>query len=80
MILRNAIRCKKCGQVLESKHRHDFVSCECGNFVDGGHEYLRRGGNMNEIEELSEVNDKPEPERVPRKLTAAEWFEIFKSV
>jgi hypothetical protein len=42
-IVRNAVQCKKCGAILESKHRHDFVSCPCGVFVDGGHEYLRGG-------------------------------------
>jgi hypothetical protein len=43
-ILRNIAGCNKCGDVIESKTRHDFVYCECGNiFVDGGTSYLRRG-------------------------------------
>lgn len=56
MILRNAARCKKCGDEIESKHRHDFVSCGCGAiFVDGGHAYLRRGAmHPEDLEELSE--------------------------
>ena len=37
-------KCTKCGDTLESKHRHDFVTCQCGNFVDGGDVYLRMGG------------------------------------
>lgn len=42
-ILKNAIQCKLCGEVIESKHVHDFVQCKCGACaVDGGHEYLRR--------------------------------------
>ena len=42
-ILRNAIRCKRCGDVIESKHRHDFRTCSCGAVaVDGGYDYLRR--------------------------------------
>ena len=50
----------KCGDIIESVHRHDFVECSCGSiFVDGGHDYLRRGfpsGDPGEwiIEELSE--------------------------
>lgn len=28
-IKRNAIQCKYCGIVIESKHRHDFVVHEC---------------------------------------------------
>ena len=43
MIIRNAIRCSICGDEIESKHRHDFVTCKCGACsVDGGHDYLRR--------------------------------------
>ena len=42
-ILRNAIRCNHCGEVIESAHRHDFRTCRCGCVsVDGGHDYLRR--------------------------------------
>ena len=54
---RNAVRCKLCNTIIESKHRHDFVSCECGNiFVDGGLDYLRRGGDvwMENVEDLTE--------------------------
>lgn len=43
MIIRNAIRCELCGDVIESVNRHDFVICSCGACaVDGGHDYLRR--------------------------------------
>ena len=32
------------------KHRHDRVSCKCGGcFVDGGLDYLRRGGEFEDI-------------------------------
>ena len=45
-IIRNAIRCKKCGDIIESKTVHDFKFCSCGSCaVDGGHDYLRRCGN-----------------------------------
>lgn len=54
-IKRNAARCAECGAVVESRHVHDFVSCPCGAmFVDGGREYIRRGGNPDLIEELTE--------------------------
>lgn len=43
-ILRNSAKCLKCGDEIESKHRHELVSCTCGAiFVDGGKDYLRRG-------------------------------------
>lgn len=45
-ILRNSAKCALCGDQIVSSHRHDFVSCECGEiFVDGGLDYLRRGAN-----------------------------------
>lgn len=32
-----------CNELIESRHVHDYVSCNCGNIaVDGGKEYLRR--------------------------------------
>ena len=56
-LTRNAMRCRRCGMLLESKHVHDFVACPCGNFVDGGLDYERRGGDPNDMEELSEYED-----------------------
>ena len=58
-IKRNRVRCKKCYKVLESKHVHDFVICECPRregaiFTDGGREYIRRGGNLDQMEDLTE--------------------------
>lgn len=45
-IITNKIRCKKCGDIIESKHRHDFVTCKCGAVsVDGDHDYLKRPGD-----------------------------------
>ncbi|MGY6224505.1 DUF7695 domain-containing protein [Faecalibacterium duncaniae] len=55
-IVRNMIRCKKCRDVIESCTVHDFKFCSCGSCaVDGGHEYLRRCGNPEDWEELSEM-------------------------
>lgn len=40
----NAIKCTHCGDIIESKSRHDFVKCSCGKvYVDGGLEYQRIG-------------------------------------
>ena len=42
-IIRNAIQCKFCGDIIESTYRHEYVQCKCGACaVDGGHDYLRR--------------------------------------
>ena len=57
-IIRNRIRCKHCGDIIESKTVHDFKYCSCGAvFVDGGHDYLRRGytNSDDDYEDLSEV-------------------------
>lgn len=43
-IVKNQAKCLKCGEVVESKSRHDFRKCKCGNvFVDGGRDYVRHG-------------------------------------
>lgn len=53
-IVKNAIRCKICGDIIESKSVHDFKYCSCGKCaVDGGHDYLRRCGNLEDWEDLS---------------------------
>ena len=52
----NKIKCKKCGDIIESTSVHDFKLCSCGTVaVDGGHEYLRRLGIEEDFEDLSHV-------------------------
>lgn len=42
-IIKNMIMCNNCKDVIESKFRHDFVTCNCGRVsVDGGKDYLKR--------------------------------------
>ena len=54
-LVRNRARCKLCNDIIESKYRHDFVSCKCGAiFIDGGRDYLRCGGSPETFEDLSE--------------------------
>lgn len=55
-----AWRCKACNTVIVSLHRHDWVACKCfknekdntGIYIDGGREYLRGGGKLENIEEV----------------------------
>lgn len=55
IIFTNKIRCKKCGDIIESTWVHDFKQCKCGAVaVDGGHVYMKRLGNVEDWEELSE--------------------------
>lgn len=53
-ILRNRIKYKHCGDVIESISVHDFKFCSCGKVaIDDGKSYLKRTGNPNDWEELS---------------------------
>ena len=58
-IVKNCIQCKACGEVIESKSIHDFVSCSCGKCsVDGGLEYLRRVAETSDISvEMSQFEE-----------------------
>ena len=54
-IIENKIKCKKCGEIIESTYRHDFKFCKCESVaVDGGHNYLRRLGEPENWDDLSE--------------------------
>ena len=54
MIIKNIIRCKKCGDIIESTSVHDFKWCKCkACAVDGGHDYLKRIGDLDDWEDLS---------------------------
>lgn len=54
----NKIKCRKCGNIIESTSVHDFKFCSCGACaVDGGTEYLRRLGEPEDWEESSEFDE-----------------------
>ena len=57
-VITNKCQCRKCGDIIESKHRHDFVSCKCGAiFTDGGLDYIRRGyKDLDDIIDMSEIS------------------------
>lgn len=45
------IKCKKCGDIIQSKHRHDMVWCKCHSVaIDGGDDYCRWAGDKENIE------------------------------
>jgi hypothetical protein len=47
-------KCAKCGTVIESRERHEFVSCHCGAIsVDGGTNYCRRCGKSEDFAPMS---------------------------
>ena len=51
----NKLKCKKCGDIIQSKHRHDMVWCKCGAIaIDGGGDYCKVSGNLEDIEFIKE--------------------------
>lgn len=41
-----SVMCRKCLDIIQSKHRHDFVRCTCGAIaIDGGADYTRVFGH-----------------------------------
>ena len=55
-IISNIIKCKKCGDIIESKSTNDYKRCSCGAVaVDGGKDYLKRIGKEKDYIELSKL-------------------------
>ena len=57
-IIINKAKCKKCGDIIESKEVNDFKRCTCGSIaIDGGQEYIKRVGNKDDIIELAKFKN-----------------------
>ena len=59
-LIRNAIKCNHCGDVIESQYTHDFKWCKCETVaVDGGLSYARRcfKNSPSDFIDLSEWED-----------------------
>lgn len=61
-LTRNAAKCLLCGDIIESRSVHDFVTCNCGNIsVDGGLDYAKRcfkqKDTWKELSEWEEIED-----------------------
>jgi hypothetical protein len=53
-IIENKVQCRICKDVIISRSRRDLQVCKCGAIlIEGGFEYLRRGGSIENIIELS---------------------------
>lgn len=54
ILLRNIFKCNSCGDVVESTHRNELVSCTCQSLsVDGGREYVRVLGDPDKYTDLT---------------------------
>lgn len=89
--MRNRAKCKLCGDIIESFHRNDYVSCSCQEIsIDGGQHLFRCAaksfenflrvddvGNERAIkfEEKSEEEYLSEPIRKPTKAEMIEMLE-----
>lgn len=52
----SAIKCRKCGDIIASKYRHDFVWCKCHSVaIDGGTDYIRIIGNREDFELINNI-------------------------
>ena len=57
-ILKNVVKCNHCGDVIESTHRHSYVTCSCGCCsVDGGLDYFRRSFKYLVEEDYTELSE-----------------------
>lgn len=59
-LARNAIQCRHCGDIIESRYTHDFKFCSCKTVaVDGGLSYCRRSfrNSPDDYIDLSEWED-----------------------
>jgi len=69
-LVRNACRCKQCGEVLESTHSRDFKQCKCPNMtaIDGGLEYSRMLANdFGMVEDMRVYIDTPNKKHINKR-------------
>jgi len=71
-------QCLDCLGFMESKHRHDFVKCDCGNaFLDGGDDYIRAGGNiviLDGAQKLYPLRQDPELSELLKDIIDEDFF------
>ena len=74
-------QCLDCKGYMESKHRHDFVRCGCGNsFLDGGNSYIRAGGRIVIIKDnlkLHPLQQDPATAEIFKDVDIDDMFENF---
>lgn len=54
--MKNRAKCKLCQSIIESFHRHDYVSCKCGEIaIDGGQEMC--GASARDFNNFLRIDD-----------------------
>jgi len=53
-ILKNSVKCRKCGETVESFSESTFTSCKCGETkISGGFlQLIREGSNFDELSQF----------------------------
>jgi hypothetical protein len=52
---KNKAKCLSCQDIIESQHRHDYISCFCGAIsIDGGNEYWKQSGIEEDFQRIYE--------------------------
>lgn len=70
-LIHNSVTCLQCGEVLVSKHVHDYQVCSCpqATMVDGGDSYGRYGGkDLNLVQTNYLYSDAPH-EQIREKIS-----------
>lgn len=70
-LIHNSVTCLQCGEVLVSKHVHDYQVCSCpqATMCDGGLEYGRFGGkDLNLVQTNYLYSDAPH-EQIREKIS-----------
>lgn len=70
ILLLNQAQCNNCFDIITSKHRHDYVTCSCGNLsVDGGLDYTKRKFGDKGYSELSVYADEDDIAKIREYFT-----------
>lgn len=65
IVSKNIIKCNLCGDIVESEHRYDFKWCKCHTVAnDGGTEYLKRCGDLENWTDISEYREATREEKI----------------
>ena len=90
--MKNRAKCKLCNTIVESKHRHDYTTCACGEIsVDGGDDYWRCVANdpnnfirLNDDDTIwippTKVEEIPVKEIVQPKPTKKELIQLLEDM
>jgi hypothetical protein len=73
-LILNQVKCNICNDIITSKHRHDYVSCTCGNLhIDGGLDYAKRSFKTPDFTDMSIYADEGDISNIRNYFTWASY-------